>query len=219
MGIFTKISVLLQAHANSILDEQIDENSVPVLKVYIGKLEVAINDAKHQAAVAAANVTTLTNQANALQTNIDTLTARAKAFLAKNNEADARICAGQIHDFGEEMKSLQNQITDAKNNSTELDGAVAKLNAKHSEMMSKFRLLSSRSQSAHSLEASTAALKSANSAMGGIQGAGIDNMEQRINARSDVAREEFNRTVAEMTPPPDPLKDQAVDDILASLKG
>lgn len=220
MGIFARVQTLVRAYSNNLLDQAVDMNSIPVLRQYIRDLEDAMDKTKHEAAVAAAHVTTLNSQAASLQDDITSNTNRAKAFLAKTppDEVNARVCAGHIHDSQEQLADIQTQIEAAKTNSASLDAVVGKLNTKHQAIMSQLRILESKDSTSRSLEQATASLKQAQSFTADGTGADVDSMTQKINARADVANEEFNRTVGEMTPPPDPLRDDSVNSILDSLR-
>ena len=46
----------------------------------------------------------------------------------------------------------------------------------------------------------------------------VDNIAQRIHEKAAVATEDFNSAVGGFAEPADPIKDAAVDDILASLR-
>jgi phage shock protein A len=217
MGIFSKLTVLVKAHSNDLLDKEIDRNSIPVMKQYVRDLEDAITLAKHNAAVVAASVTTLTARAAAEQKSIDDATAGGKAFMAKNppDVANARILATRVHTFQTDLASLQSQIETAKANSQTLDQQTAMMDAKHQEAMSQLRDLESKVMNTQTLQASTSSLKKFNDAAGGVDN--MNNLSQHINSANDEATEEFNRTIGEINPP-DPLKDQAVDNIMDSFK-
>jgi len=202
------------------VDKAIDMNSIPVLRQYGRDLEDALDKTKHEAAVAAAHVTTLNGQAMGLQDDIDSNTARGKAFMAKTppDTANATICAGHVHDSQAQLEDLKKQIEAAKANSAAMDSAKDKLQIKYQQTVSQLRILESRDSQTRAKEQSTAALKSVESTTSGSSSVNIDNLSEKINARGDVADEEFNRTIAEVTPPPDPLRDEAVNSILESFQ-
>jgi hypothetical protein len=68
------------------------------------------------------------------------------------------------------------------------------------------------------MESATRSLKSAAALTDNDVSGSVDNLAAKIHQRSAVANEEFNRAVGSFDAPPDPLKDAAVDDILASLR-
>lgn len=218
MSIFNKVRVIVLGHVNDLLDKAIDMNSLSAVRQYVRDLEEAQTKVEHEAAVAAANVTTLTKQHTALDTAIGQNLSRIKAYLAQNNEAAARALGGTVHDEQQELASLDAQITEAKANSQSLDTAAEQIKARHQQMLSQVRTLESKDRSSHALEQSTAALKGAQTLTEGVDGASVDNLAQKINARNDVAQEEFKRTMGGFAAPEDPLKTAAVDDLLNSLR-
>lgn len=221
MGIFGRISTLVKAHVNDILDKAVDMNSIPVLKQYIRELEVAISDNKHQAAVAAASVTTLSNQHDNVQREIDQATVRGKAFMSKTppDEANARLCASHITDLKTELASFDEQITTAKATSEQMDAFVAKLDEKHRTIMTRLRILETKDGSSKALDGAVSSLKRVEPLLSdSADNPSVENIEGKINAHYDASAEEFKRTMADATPPPDPLKDQAIDDVMASFK-
>jgi phage shock protein A len=220
MGIFARVQTLIKAHANELVDKAIDMNSIPVLNQYGRELEEALEKTKHEAAVASAHVTTLNSQATALQTDIDSNTARGKAFMAKNppDEANAKLAAEHIHDSNAELTDIKSQIESAKVNAAAMIDAKSKLQIKYQQTVSQLRMLESRDSSTRAKEQSTAALKDVERATSGSSTVSIDSLSEKIRARGDVADEEFNETVAEVTPPPDPVRDEAVNSIMDSFQ-
>lgn len=220
MSIFSKVRVTVLGHINELLDKAIDLNSIPVVKQYIRDLEDALAKLKHEAALAAANVTTLKGQKTDLEKAVAQDKLRAKAFLDQKNETAARQVASRIADNQSEITALDEQIATATTASQQMDAAVERLNSKHDQMLRQLRTLQTQDRSAHAMEQATGAMKAAAAVTSSVDGVGVDNLAQRIKARSDAATEEFNRTVGEVAPAEaeDPLKTAQVDDILNSLR-
>lgn len=218
MSFMQRIRLVVKAEANNLLDRAIDLNSIPVLKQYIRDLEDAIGKTQHEAAVASASVTTLNRQKTGLDYAINHDKAVASTYLNKGDEASARSVALRIHNQQEQSDSFAEQITAAKEQSKQLDSVVEKLNTKHSEIMSRLHILENKDRSAKALEGATASLKSAGALVSDNLNNSLDNISQKIEARNDVAQEEFNRAMGTLDTPPDPTKEAAVDDILNSLR-
>lgn len=218
MSLFQKVRVTVLGNINELLDKTIDYNSIPVVKQYIRDLEDGIARAKHEAAVSASQVTNLQEKVTVAQANIATHTKRAQAFLSKNDEANARTEATAIKVTQDELTALQDQLKAASEGSKAMDAAVQQLQSQHTAMMQQLRKLQSEDGSAKAFEQVNRSLKAV-AQLNTVDGqASVDNLTERIHSRSLAAREEFNRTVADMTPAPDPLHEQAVDDILNSLR-
>jgi len=218
MSFLAKTRTVILGHLNELLDKTIDLDSIPVLKQYVRDLEDAIDSAKHQTAVSAAQVTTLTRERIRTLSLIKDDKLRAQAFLAQSNEAAARTVAARIADNTHMTASLEAQIATAQQQSQTLQSAVDKMVSKHDAILARVRELETKDRSSKDLEQATRSIKSAGAALNDGVDSSVDNLAQRIDARNDVAQEEFNRTAGELDTPEDPLKTKAVDDILADLK-
>lgn len=217
-SLFSRLRVVTLAYSNNLLDKAVDMNSIPVVKQYIRDLEDAIDKTNHESAVATANVSVLQHQIDVTAGTIDLDTKRAQAYLAKTDETNARLVASRIHDEQVLIGSLKEQIGQATNNAQQLNSALEKMRSKHSEMMNQMRMLESQDGQARSMESATRSLKAASALTDNDVSGSVDNLAQKIHQRSAVASEEFNRAVGAFDTPPDPLKDAAVDDILAGLR-
>ena len=219
MSLFSRIRTVTLAYSNNLLDKAIDMNSLPVVRQYIRDLEDAIDKTNHESAVAHANVTVLQAQIDGTTKTIDLDTKRAQAYLAKSDEANARLVASRIHDSQILLDSLKEQISQATTNSEQLDSALNKMQSKHSDVMGQLRVLESKDRQASALHGATSSLKAASAILGSNDVAdSVDSISRKIDQKAAVENEEFNRAVGAFDTPPDPLKDAAVDDILASLR-
>ena len=219
MTLFSKLRTVTLAYGNDLLDRAVDMNSIPVVKQYIRDLEDAIDKTNHESAVAAAGVTVLQGQLDNTSKLVELDTQRAQAYLAKGDEVNARLVAGRIHDNQLLLESFKEQLGTATTNAQQLNTALERMNAKHSEVMTALRRLESEDRQARSMESVTSSLKAASAITSNNDVMGsVDNISQKIHQRSAVANEEFNRAVGAFQEPPDPLKDAAVDDILAGLR-
>lgn len=217
---FAKLSLLSRAHANEIVDKAIDEDSIPVVTQTIRDLEVNLADMKHQAAVAAANVTTTTHQRDAMLATAEQDTARAKAFKAAGNIDAATKLVNTIVDTKAEADALTPQIAAATTASEHLDAAVAQVQGRHDHLVSQLRTLQTQDRGAAAMAGATKSMAAAAGVVNDLDSSkSVDNLAARIQAKDDVATEEFNRTVAEFAPaePADPLKAAAATDLLNSL--
>lgn len=213
-----RLRTVVKAEVNTLLDKVVDMNSIPVLKQYVRDLEDAIGKTQHEAAVSAASIVTLNRQKGDLQHTIDHDRSVVTAYLAKTDEKNARLVATRIQANTEQANSLQQQIDSAKEQSQQLETVVEQLNTKHTQIVSRVRILETKDRSAKSIESATTSLKAAGGLLNNDVNSSIDNLSQKIDARNDVAQEEFRRTVGGFETAPDPVTDAAVDDILNSLR-
>jgi phage shock protein A len=219
-GFLSKARTAFLGNVHELLDKAIDMNSIPVLKQNVRDLEDGIATTKHTAAMAAAQVTTLTRQRDEAQGHIEHNKALAQAFLKQSppNENAARAAAESIRTETKTVEALTAQIADAQNQAQQLDAAVQRMQTLHDERLQRIKALQIQDQASKGLEVSTKALKNFQSTMESVNSTSVDNVEQRIHERNDLAKEEFNRTVGDIQPAADPIKDAEVDDILNSLR-
>ena len=92
------------------------------------------------------------------------------------------------------------------------------MQSKHTSFMSQLRVLESEDRQAANLNRATASLKAAGSLANSDTIGSVDNIAQRIHEKAAVATEDFNSAVGGFAEPADPIKDAAVDDIIASLR-
>jgi phage shock protein A len=218
--LFAKISLLTRAHANEIVEKVIDEDSIPVVTQTIRDLEANLAAMKHQAAVFAANTTTTTNQQNGLLAEIDHDKLKAKAFKDAGNVDAAKTVVSAILNKQAEADALTPQIATSKAASEHMDASVAQVQARHDQLVRQLRSLQTQDRSATTMAGATKSMKQAEDLVANLdQNQSVDNLAGRIQAKSDVANEEFNRTVAEFAPaePADPLKTAAENDLFNSL--
>jgi phage shock protein A len=220
MSLFAKISLVTRAHANDLVDKVIDENSIPVVTQTIRDLETNLADMKHQAAVAAANVTTVTNQQTNLLNTIATDKLKAKAFKDAGNADAAKSLINTIVDLQAEADALTPQIATAKEASQHLDAATTQVQGRHDQLVRQLHTLQTQDRVSTAQAGATKSMKAAASVISNLDANNsVDNLAARIQAKADVNNEEFNRTVAEFAPaePADPLKAKAADDLFNSL--
>lgn len=219
MSLFSRIRTVTLAYSNNLLDKAVDMNSIPVVKQYVRDLEDAIDKTGHESAVAAANITVLQSNITMQQKTMDLAAQRARAYLEKNDDVNARLVAARIHDSQILSDSLKEQIGQATINAQKMDKALEQMTTRHSEVMTQLRTLESEDRQAKNLESATQSLKAASSVLSdnGVNDS-VDGVGQRIHQRSAVANEEFNRTVGAFDQPADPLKDAAIDSIMAGLR-
>lgn len=218
MGFLQKTRVVILGNLNELLDKQIDMNSIPVLKQYIRDMEDALDQAQHQRSVARAQVVTRSRDLEVAKDAMAADERRAQAYLSSNDEKSARLVAGRIHDEQENIANLQSQIAAANAQASQLDAAVETLRSRHDSTLNRVRILQGKDATAKAMEKGATAVKNIGAAIGTGVDSSIDDVSRRIDERSDLAQQEFTDAMGSIEAPPDPLKDKAVDDILAGLK-
>jgi phage shock protein A len=204
--------------ANSLLNKAIDMNSIPMIEQHIRNLEQAQLTLFDQAAKAEGNIVTLTRQRDDVAHAIEHDKLVATAFLQKNDEKSAKAVASRIHDEQGNLDMFNQQITTATEQSQALDTQVELLKTNHAKFMAQLRSLKITDNARKGAALTSRSLQDAHNLVeSGVDGS-VDNLGERINAQNDQAQAELRRTIQSFEPPPDPLKDAAVDDILNSLR-
>lgn len=213
----SRFRTLAEGTANDLLNKAIDMNSPTMLRQYVRELEEAEGKLKTEAAVAAGGVRTLTRQKGDLEHHLADETAAAKTSMA-TNPAAARIHASTAVTLQTDLAAKTQEVVDQTTLSANLDAALAKLDAKHSQMVSAVRRLESMDRSTKAKEQAAGALENANAAANSGDGISIDNIQQKMQGRNDVAEEKFSRAMNDPGMAEDPTHTADVDAFLANLK-
>lgn len=221
MTLFAKVRALTLGTANDLLDKVIDLNSPTMLRQYVRDLETAEGQLRTEAAVAAGGVRTLTREKSDLEHRIADKTLAIKTVLASaapNKDAVSRAYASEVVSLQSQLKGKTEELTDQATTSSNLDAALAKLDAKHVEMLGNLRRLESLDRSTKAKEHASAALSNVASLASSGDGISVDDIAAKMRARADVADEKFSRAMDDPTFQEDPSHAADVDALLNSLK-
>jgi len=223
MSLFSKARAYTLGNLHELLDKRIDLNSPAVLKQYVRDLEAAISQLKLEAAVQAGGVRTITREVGDLKQSIDMKTKAIKTRLAQagidTNDSLVRAWAQQVTNWQKELSQKESvELPDKQKVSASLDSAVAKLEAKHTEMVSNVRQLSSMANTSKAKSAAANALEQAGKLSTGADSISIDNLQDRIRAQADVADEKFDRQMNSDAYAESDDQKADVDSFLSTLK-
>lgn len=223
MTLFQKARAYTLGNLHELMDKAIDTSSPAVLKQYVRDLESAIEQLKTQAAVQAGGVRTLTREIGDLKQSIDMKTKAIKTRLSlagiDTNDPEVRGWAQQVTNWQKELTQKEAiELPEKQKVAKSLDAAVAKLEAKHTEMVSNVRRLSSMAETTKAKNQAAAALEQAGSLSSGADSISIDNLQQRIQAQADVADEKFDRQMNSEAYAESDEQKADVDNFLSSLK-
>lgn len=231
-GIFAKARAFTLGNMHDLLDKAIDLNSPAVLKQYVRDLETAIEQLKTEAAVQAGGLRTLNREIGDLQNNITGKTAAIHVRLASlakpvNDQGQAgtatmdptvRSWGAQVVAWQKELDAKKAQLPAQQKVVTDLDGAVAKLDAKHTEAVSNVRSLESRAHMTEAKNKSVKALEQTASLTSSVDAGSIDNLQAKVAAAADVADEKFDRAMGSDAFAESAEQTQDVDAFLNTLK-
>jgi phage shock protein A len=219
-----KLRVVTLGTVHDLLDKAVDTNSPSALRQHVRDLEAALDRMRNDAAIQAGQLRTMEREDGDLQSRVATEKAVIQKLLAANDgvkEELARLKATHIVQLEGQLARLSAQIETQRANSQAIDQAVLKLESKHSEVLFRLRELErldrdtkAREQAADSLRLAQAVLNTGN------VDSSVDDIEGRMLARNDVAREKFDRAVTSMqnSVPAESSSSAAVDELLDSLR-
>jgi phage shock protein A len=220
MGSFMhKLRTATLGTVNDLLDKAIDLNSPSFMRQYVRDLEDALDQMTNQAAIQAGQVRTLSRELDSMQHTIDAKTKDAQNSLAKGNSDLARIQATEVVRLTKELESRTNGLGAQKQSSANTDKAVALLNEKHSQMITRLHELERLDRDSKMKEQSATAAAGFGKLIAGGADMSVDDIESKMRARNDVASEKFDRAMSgiQTTPEQDSETSAQVDDLLASL--
>jgi len=214
----SKLRVVTLASVHDLLDKSIDLNSPGVLRQYVRDLEDALDKMKLEAAQQGGQVRTLTREQGDLEHRIELGKSTITNLLKQGNEAAARLKGQEVVRLTAQLESNRSALEAQTKASQALDQAVAQLDAKHSDMLSRVRDLERIDRDSKAKEQAATALNSVGSLVSGGADISIDDIESKMRARNDVASEKFDRAMGTVKVEEDPQTSGQVDDLLNSLK-
>jgi phage shock protein A len=213
-GFLQKLRAFSLGAAHDVLDKAVDMNSPSMLRQYVRDLEDATGKMNSEAAIQLGQVMTLTRERDNLKAKIDADTEAVKKILDSSPDL-ARSKGALILQNKSHLAQTESDIVAQRKVSDELALAVSKLQAKHDLMVSRVRELERIDRDSKTKESAAAALNQAGSLIGSVGSESVDDLEDRMRRRNDVASAKFDQSMAAV---PEEQDSADVDDFLASLK-
>jgi phage shock protein A len=213
-----KLRVVTLGSVNDLLNKAIDMNSPSVLRQYVRDLEDALDRMKDEAAIEAGGIRTLERESQDLQTKIDVGKKTIVQLQQAGHDDLARIKATEIVQLQQQYTSHQNMLVTQRQSSSSIDQSISKLELRHSSMVSKLQELTRLDMDTKAKEHTAMAMAAAGRLANTGADISVDDVEQKMRARNDVATEKFNRAMGDIQFQEDPETTAAVDDLLGSLK-
>ncbi len=216
-GFIQKLRAVILGSAHDLLDKAVDMNSPSTLRVYVRDLEDAIGKMNAEAAIQNGQVRTANREMGDLQIRITTDTEAVKKIL-DTNPALARSKGTLIIQNQKHLDQMKIDIQAQIKIADDLTLAVSNLQNKHDLMVSRVRELERIDRDSKAKESAASALNHAGSLAGSVGSESIDDLEDRMRRRNDVASAKFDQSMATAIPADD-SNSEDVDALLASLKG
>lgn len=216
-GFLQKLRIVTLGAAHDLLDKAVDMNSPSALRQYVRDLEDAIGKMNSELAVQEGGVRTLTREYGDLGHKIVGDKNDVKALVAAGKNDVARGRAAIIVEEQKHFDQMGIDITSQQNVIDQLQTSSQNLQAKHDLMVQRVRELERLDRDSKTKEQAASAVTAANSILGADGSESIDNLEEHMRERNDVASAKFDRAMAS-TPQPTGADSPEVDELLASLK-
>lgn len=214
-----KVRLVVLGTAHDLLDRAIDMNSPSALRQYTRDLEEALERLRSEAAIQAAQVRTLEREKGDVQEKLIVREAAVSKLLNAGQRDAAKLKAAEIVNLRSRSEQLTTQVAAQGTVSNNLDQAVAKLEARHSDMLNRVRDLERLDRESKAKEHAADAVRAANRLVDGGADLSIDAIESHMRERNDVANEKFERAMGSAsTVAEDADKAAAIDNILNELQ-
>lgn len=212
-----KLRTVTLGTAHDLLDKAIDLNSPSALRQYVRDLEDALDRLRNEAAVAAGQIRTMEREKGDYESTITYCTQTAQRYVNSGKQDLARIEASKVLRAKENLARVTSQLETQHTTSSNLDNAVALLDAKHTDMVQRVRDLERIDRDSKAKEQAAGALSAAGKLVSGGADISVDDIESKMRARNDVANEKFSRAIGDVRVQEDEEHGAAVDDFLSNL--
>jgi len=194
-GFLQKLRVVALGQAHDLLDKAIDMDSPSALRQYTRDLEEALDKMTLEAANQGGLVRTLTREKQDLETRITSLRATITKQIADGKTEAARANGALVLQLTQQLQSKSTELENQKQTSAKLDQNVQQLQAKHQLIVSRVNDLARLDRNTKMKEQSAAAMNAAAKLVNAGADISIDDIQQRMQSRNDVASEKFDRAM------------------------
>lgn len=219
MSFLNKTRALILGTVNDLVDKTIDLNSPTVIRQYVRDLEGAIDTVRSNTAIQDGQYRTMVREQSELTTKI----ANDKAIMTKLLTSTDPTAAGIAHSKAtitvqdqQWLNSMTESIAAQQKVSEQMKQTVTQLETKHEEMLARVRELERMDRDTKAKESAANAITQAGKIAGNIDNPSVDDVQDRMHRRNDVASAQFDAAMGSMhTDQPD---SEDVNDLLDSLK-
>jgi len=220
MGLFSKVRTIALGNAHDILDRVIDANSPSALRQYVRDLETAIAELQTEAASQDAYLRTMTREESDLDSKIALAKSTVAQLLKSTDPSAPGLARNKAQVIVTDQKTLDGMVASMANQKKTVEStnsALAQLKTKHDVVVSRVHELERLDRITKAKEHTAAAIKNAGSILGSVDSAGIDDVQQKMLRRNDMANSKFDAAMGSIATAPEENSED-VDALLASLK-
>ncbi len=220
-GFIAKLRTVTLGTVHDLLDKAIDMNSPSALRQYTRDLEDALEKMTSDAAIQAGTVRTLEREKGDMEHHIETdklAIVKILASAAPQKEDLARMKGAEIVRLQKQLESNIQNLAGQRESSAAIDKALAGLQAKHQDMVSRVRELERLDRDTKAKEAVAKSLQQAGRLANSGADISVDDIESKMRARNDIAGEKMSRALGAMHTEEDPTTAGEVDALISSLR-
>lgn len=219
MSFFDKLNTLAKGSAHDLLDRVINENSPTMVRQYVRDLEEGINQIKTNAALSDGQLRTAIRERSELASKVETDKATITKLLASADPKGPTLAKDKgavVVQNQSRLKAMDDSITVQQQIVDKTNQTISALQTKHELMVSRVRELERLDRDTKAKESAATAITNAGKLAGVADNAGVDDLEDRMRRRNDVASAKFDSAMGDIhVEQPD---NDEVNALLESLK-
>ena len=214
MNFFSKLRAATLGAAHDLMDKAIDMNSPSTLRQYVRDLESAIGKLTSESVVQLGQVRTLTREKEGLESKVESET-EAVTKILKTDPESSRSKAAIIVQDKKHLAQIEIDLPAHQKVADDLLKAVASLQIKHDLAVARVQELERIDRDSKAKESAASALQSVDSLLGGVSTHSVDNLEDKMLRRNDLANAKFDQAMSSVHV--EETNKEDVDRFLASL--
>lgn len=200
-SIWEKLSTLVKSNIHGLLDKAIDLNSPEAIKQYVRDLEDALREMRGALASSIGNVTAARQRVASIQAKITATEEGIEALISDDdtsNDHFADPLGAKLVGYERDVEAAKEELAALELEQTALQNAEDQLEDKVEEMQGQVARLAALARKAAVQERAAASISSAAAALGMNGAVSVDNIEERIQARSAAAGARLGMAMGEL---------------------
>lgn len=200
-SLFEKAALLVKGISHGLLDRAIDTNSPDVLKQYLRDLEDALRGIRASLAGSIGSVTAAKHRVITIEGKITTTTENIELLLSDDDASNDRFAdplGVKLAQYEADLEAAKEELAALQIEQGAMQTAEDQLEAKVEEMQGQVARLAALARKAEAEERVAKTISSAASALGMGGSVSVDDMEQRIRARSGAASAALGQAMGEL---------------------
>lgn len=194
----SKLRVVTLGTAHDLLNQVIDSNSPSAMRQYVRDLESAIDKLKTEAATQDGQIRILNREKSELDSKIATDKQTISKLMVSTQPNAKEIAKGKAAVVIQNQKQSDQYVQDIQvqtEAAAKLNATIVTLDNKHTLMVSRVRELERLDRDSKAKESAASALKNAGSLIDSGNDISIDDVENKMRSRNDVASAKFDQAL------------------------